>query len=149
MLAQERDVRLIELNRLNWHKVLDIQLDDYQKKFVPSPLYSIAQSAFEKNAKRYGIEYQGQMVGLMIVLYSSPICWLTRIMIDLSVQGQGIGRKAVETLIQELSRTPRFREIRATVAKENTRGAQFFQRLGFEFVDIIDEEEVVFSYPLY
>jgi len=149
MIRNEEEVQLVELNRLNWHKVIDIQLDEYQKQFIPSPLYCIAQSAFEKNAKRYGIEYEGKIVGLLIVLFSPPICWLTRIMVDLPFQGKGIGGKAVKQLITELSHTPRFREIRATVARENARGAQFFQNLGFEFHGMIDDEEIVFVYLLH
>ncbi|MEY3443697.1 MAG: hypothetical protein RLZZ519_1978, partial [Bacteroidota bacterium] len=55
-------VQIKPLTRFNWEQATSLQLHDYQEDFLPSVLFSIAQSKFE-NLFPYGIFEGEELVG--------------------------------------------------------------------------------------
>lgn len=138
-------VELIPLDRFNWEECLNIQIPPEQEAFVPPILYSLAQAKFE-SLTPYGIRYSGKMVGFMMHGEFSGICWLSRVIVDVEYQNQGIGASAVKEWIKKMAYRVSCREIRTSYAKENYRAAQFFERLGFVAIEGELEEEIVARY---
>ncbi|MFK7968922.1 MAG: GNAT family N-acetyltransferase [Bacteroidia bacterium] len=133
-------IQLEPLDRFNWDQVLNVSLKPEQLAFVPSILYSIAQSAFEKQ-DAYGVRLEDIMVGLILVGKTGSMSWISRIYIDAEYQGLGIGTEAVEQLISAL--TLRNSEIRTSHAKANVAAAAFFEKLGFQPLSNMGDDEVV------
>ncbi|RMG59638.1 MAG: GNAT family N-acetyltransferase [Bacteroidetes bacterium] len=136
------DIHLEALDRYNWELCLDLRLSPEQEAFVPSVLYSLAQSRFEQLTP-YGIRAGGHMVGFIMYGTFGQICWINRVLVDHAHQGKGIGQSAVRQLIALLQRQHSCREIRTSHAAENAAAAAFFGGLGFVPVAEPLEDEVV------
>ncbi len=136
-----------KLHRLNWEEVLKIQLEEAQTSFVPPVIYSIAQSAFEKNAELFAVKLGKQTVGFLMLLVNPPTIWIARILIDKKYQGFGFGSEAIQKIIDEYAPKRRFQKIKTSVDKENKQAQKFFYSLGFEPVGTIDKE-IIFEYLL-
>ncbi len=135
--------KIVPLDRYNWEQCLDIQLTPEQSMFVPTILYSLAQAKFEE-LHPYGIMNDNQMVGFIMYGEFAGICWINRIMIDIDYQRKGIGRTAMQQLLELLNHSIRCKEIRASYAKENNFARQFFLSVGFKpLSEGLDDEEVV------
>lgn len=61
----ERKIQLKPLTRFTWEKATQLQLHDYQEDFLPSVMFSLAQSKFE-NLFPYGIFEGEEMVGFLM-----------------------------------------------------------------------------------
>lgn len=141
--STEQKVTISPLTRFNWEQVLELELHDYQEDFLPSNLYSLAQSRFE-DLEPFGIFLDGKMVGFLMYGEFSGVCWINRVMIDRDYQEKGIGYKAVELLLGKLARHPKCGEIRTSFARQNALAEYFFGKLGFQKIsDGLDGEIVM------
>ena len=147
MLNERNKITLEELHRFNWQEVLNIKLEEEQKNFVPPILFSIAQSRFEKNSKLFAVKYEDKVVGFVMLLVNPPVCWISRVIIDKDYQHIGIGSKIVKDIIREYSKKRRFSVMKAAVNKKNQPAQNFFYELGFEAVNVINDE-VIFELEL-
>ncbi len=141
-------VELVPLHRLNWEEVVRLEVAPEQQRFIPSNLYSIAQSRFEKNSLLYAIRAEGKTVGFAMLLLSDNVCWIARLMIDKHFQGRGYGYKALQQILQQMHHKARIHEVRVVVAKENNRAIAFFEKCGFFLKDELDDNEYIYFYPL-
>lgn len=139
---EEVKVSLTLLNRLNWETVIDLEVDNDQKEFVPDNLYSIAQSKFE-NCSPFGILFGTRMVGFIMYCNFSQICWINRVMVDRYHQRQGIGTQAISLLIQKLKPNPACREIRTSIKRENAIAEYVFMQAGFKRMGEVDGEVIM------
>ncbi|MGW6912857.1 GNAT family N-acetyltransferase [Kitasatospora sp. NPDC054939] len=68
---------------------------------------------------------------------------IVRFMVDRSVQGQGIGRRALEAALDWIVRERRSPVVQLSVEPENVRARRFYRAAGFEETGEIDEGEIV------
>jgi len=139
--------RIIPLDRYNWELCTHIQLEPEQEAFTPPVLYSLAQAKFE-NLHPYGIEYKGEMVGMIMYGDFGGICWISRIAIDRKFQRMGIGFAAMKLMIGQLERKLSCKEIRTSYARGNVGAAAFFSEIGFTKLEEAMDEEIVLQYPV-
>ncbi|MFN8393498.1 MAG: GNAT family N-acetyltransferase [Bacteroidia bacterium] len=141
--SADQKVSIKPLNRFNWEQATQLQLHDYQEDFLPSVLFSLAQSKFE-NLFPYGIFEGEQMVGFLMYGEFDAICWVSRFMIDKRYQEQGIGKTALRHLLDLLRNSPKCKEIRTSFSRKNALAEYFFRSQGFEPMgDGIDKEIVM------
>ena len=135
--------QLVSLDRYNWELCLSIQVKPEQQNYVPSVLYSLAQSKFEQLIP-YGVQYGDQMVGLLMYGEFTGICWINRVIIDRNFQDMGIGKQAVLLLLDISKNNYRCKEIRASYSRFNETARHLFESVGFEKInEALEEEEVV------
>lgn len=119
-----------------------LQVHPHQADFLPSVLYSLAQSKFE-NLFPFGIYHAQEMVGFAMYGEFSGVCWVTRLLIDKAHQGKGYGKAALMELLGLLRSLPRCREVRTSVARQNALAEYLFQSVGFERVADPLADEIV------
>ncbi|MEM6628481.1 MAG: GNAT family N-acetyltransferase [Bacteroidota bacterium] len=135
--------RIVPLDRYNWEQCIHIEALPEQRNYIPSVLFSLAQAKFE-NLHPFGIQVEGEMVGFMMYGEFSGICWINRVIVDAKHHRKGIGRAAVQQLIERLRTNIHCKEIRASFSKENHIAREFFQAAGFTpLSDALPDEEVV------
>lgn len=135
-------IEIIPLDRFNWEEVVNLEVDDKQKSFIPDNIFSIAQSKFDSSVV-YGIRFKDDMVGMIVTRNWNNICWITRIMIDRNWQNMGIGSTALDILVKFLKSKVECQEIRTTVARENIWGLYMFESAGFEMMGEEMDGEIV------
>lgn len=140
-------VSLRPLNRFNWETASQLKLSESQAEYLPSNLFSIAQSKFEE-LKGFAIYSGEEMVGFLMYGNFSGVYWINRIMLDQSQQQKGLGRKAMQILLKKLVNQPGCKEIRTSFVRQNALAEYFFAQLSFERIaDGLDEEIVMRYHP--
>ncbi len=102
------NVTLMEVVRSNFHDVIELELDKTQKEYLPSNLFSIAESGFSKSTHLRAICADDKVVGFLeyqfgeIGDFDEDECTIWRFMIDRKRQNTGIGRIAMGLLLEEI-----------------------------------------------
>jgi diamine N-acetyltransferase len=99
------ELRFAEINRDNYRKAFEIELPDWQRKYVATPERSLAEAYVWKDARPRLVELDGHVVGFIMTFpfedKGEPRLNLVRLLIDGRFQRRGIGRTVVEMLIDE------------------------------------------------
>jgi len=118
----------------NWKACIALELTPSQEKFIPSNLYSIAESQFYEQAKSTAIyNEENQLVGY--ALFGRDIFidkWkIFRIMIDKSFQGKGYGESAIKEIIKQISQETDENEVLISYQNDNHVARRLYAKLGF------------------
>lgn len=135
-------IRLESLTRFNWETATRLSVTEDQQKFIPSNLFSIAQSRFE-DSEPYVILHDEEPVGFLLIVRFSGVYWITRIMIDQFHQGKGYGAIALEKAVSMLKQRKGVDEIRTSVARKNLEAEHLFFQAGFRRMQDVDGKEFV------
>ena len=127
-------VRLEPVTAKNWKACIALELAPDQKNFVPSNLYSIAETQFYEHARSKAIyNEQDQAVGY--ALFGRDILtnkWkIFRLMIDKSHQGRGYGESAMKEIIEQISQEADGNEILICYQDANQVARRLYAKLGF------------------
>lgn len=137
-------VKLQPITRVNWEQCIALEPEDYQQKYLPSNLFSLAQAHYE-NCEAFGIYSEDKMVGFVMICYFSQVPWITRIMVDKEEQGNGYGAKALKETIEYIRKKAGVYEIRTTIAKSNAMAEHLFTSAGFKRKGDIDDKEFMMT----
>jgi len=129
------EVSVRELNGDNWYECCLLTVGKGQEDFVDSNAISIAQSKYEDSLKTLGIYLGEKMVGF--TMYNTVIeeldgYWIYRIMVDEKYQGKGIGRKAMEIVIERVKKLVGCKRVVVGYSSRNKRAENLYTSLGFE-----------------
>jgi diamine N-acetyltransferase len=100
-------VALIEVTRENVRDVCTLGLGARQDKMVAPAAYTVAEAHYyaEAGSLLRAIALDDRVVGVLWLLTEDPdhdVPYLVRFMVDHDHQGQGVGRRAVQLLLDEL-----------------------------------------------
>lgn len=118
----------------NWKACIALEPAPGQEGFLPSNLYSIAESQFYSEARSGAIynEHE-QLVGY--VLFGRDVFankWkIFRIMIDKSHQRKGYGKSTMMEIIEQISKEPDGNEILISYQDNNQVARKLYAKLGF------------------
>lgn len=101
-------ISLQDLDHENWILCARLSLDEFQKDYVASNVYSIAESKVEEHYCPRVICFNDEVVGfLMYCVEIDPpdktLFWLFRLMIGKDHQVKGYGTKALQIAIDEMA----------------------------------------------
>ena len=141
-------VELKEVTIDNFEDVVDLELDEGQKDYLPDNTYSIAESKLFPTYQPRAIYSNGKVVGFL--MYKSAAdeghpdeYEIFRFMIDRRYQRTGVGRKAMELAINEIKSNCNVKLIEVCYALTNTVAKAFYGSYGFEEVGINSDGEIV------
>jgi diamine N-acetyltransferase len=133
----------------NWKEAIALKVTEEQKPFIANNLHSIAESSFYDTAFNYGIFYEDQMVGF-VLLFNPPEepenAHIVRFMIDQSHQNKGYGTKGLHTLLEILTEKQNKKSITLTVIPENQNARAFYEKNKFVNTEEIVEGELKYRY---
>jgi diamine N-acetyltransferase len=96
-------VTLDPISRENVTAVCGLAVHDHQRRLVAPAATTVAEALTSgPNAFLRAIVRDGTPVGVLWVQTDEPVPYLVRFMIDAGAQRQGIGRRALELLLEEL-----------------------------------------------
>jgi len=143
------EVTLRPVTRDNFEAVTDLELLPHQREFLASNSYSIAQASFYPNYHTRAIYAGEEVVGFMmfVVLDGSEdeageySIW--RFMVDYRRQGQGLGRRALQSLLDEIRSDPVACKVWISYVPGNEVASSFYASFGFVETEIDEEGEMV------
>ena len=131
---QNAKVYLEPVTVKNWEACIALELAPDQEHFLPSNLYSIAESQFYEQARSRAVyNEENQLVGY--VLFGRDIFtsrWkIFRIMIDKLYQRKGYGESAMKEIIEQISKEAGGNEILICYQDRNEVARRLYAKLGF------------------
>ncbi|MEE8815613.1 MAG: GNAT family N-acetyltransferase [Lachnospiraceae bacterium] len=140
-------VELKAITEDNFIDAFNLKLASGQERFVSHPIRSLAQAYVYRNqCQPFGIYVDGTMVGYVMVIYDYDIpeydIW--HMMIDESMQGKGIGREALNKVIEYIRTKPfgNSGRIALTCNKDNPIAKKLYESKGFSATGVEDEDEL-------
>ena len=140
----------IELKRIdenNFLKAFNLKLGKEQEKFVSHPIRSLAQAyVYYNQCTPFGIFDEDTMVGYVMVIYDYDLqeynIW--HMMIDVSLQGNGYGKAALQLVLNYIRQKPfgDSNRVALTCNKNNSNALALYTHMGFELTGTEDEDEV-------
>ena len=130
-------VELKEVDLDNFSDVLNLEIEDEQKIFVPSSRYLIAKSKFYLNQQTRAIYANGSVVGLVLYQtgdgdFEPHECEIFGFMIDRKHQSKGIGKIAMKLLLKEIKDLNQFTCIELSYDSNNKAAEAVYLENGFE-----------------
>jgi diamine N-acetyltransferase len=140
-------VSLQPVSRANVRAVCGLRLADHQLDLVAPAAYTVAEGHYEPGALLRAVYLDKEPVGVLLVEVESGTPYLVRFMIDAAHQRQGVGRRAVELLVEEL-RGAGWSSVETSFVPVDDGAEGFWRRCGFEDTGHTRHGEPVFSRAL-
>jgi diamine N-acetyltransferase len=142
------EITLIPVTIDNWKACVALDLEEHQKGFISTNLYSIAEAQFYPDAKSRAIyNAENKLVGY--ALFGHDVFtgkWkIFRIMIDKSHQRKGYGGAAMREIIKVISEQPDHSDVLICYQNNNQVARRLYAKLGFIEQEIDDTGKVTAS----
>lgn len=138
-------VTLRPIAKDNYLQCIRLKVSPGQENFVASNAVSLVQAVYEEGAIPRAIYADETMVGFIMGQYipaeQMPYIW--RLMIDVSHQGKGYGKAAMQLMLDHLKAIPDCQRIGISYMPENDTARQLYAQLGFVETGEMDGDEVV------
>lgn len=144
-------VTLREITAHTVRAVTDLAVSPPQRRFVASNAVSLAQALFATEAW-YRAIYVGEDLAGFVMLYDESLrtpppdnaqVGVWRFMVDARFQGRGVGRTAMQQIVEHVRAKHRFRSLEVSYVPGAGCPEQFYLGLGFRHTGRVDEGEVV------
>lgn len=131
----------------NFEDFMDMELPDSQRDYLASNAYSIAQARYYDDYIPRGIYHEGKPAGFLLYDRQSNHhvgeYGIYRFMVDHAQQGKGIGRRAMQLLLDELKAKPDVKLITICYKPDNANASAFYRSFGFEETGLDDIGEMI------
>jgi diamine N-acetyltransferase len=138
-------MELREVTADNWRAVVRIEPRGDQRRFVANVSYYLNLCHYGGVWQPVAIYQDDEPIGFAMWGYDAEddSYWIGGLVIDAMHQGKGLGRMAMEALLDHLARQPGYREAALSYEPENTVARQLYASMGFvETVERADDEVV-------
>ena len=156
MRLQSISVSLREITADTVRAVTSLSVAESQKHFVASNAISLAQALFAPEAWYRAIYCGEELVGFVMLHDESlgsnppenPKVGVWRFMIDSRSQGRGIGREALNLVIEHVRAKGHFMSLELSYVPGPGCPAHFYLGLGFRHTGRLDGDQVVLAFNL-
>jgi diamine N-acetyltransferase len=124
-------VSLRPVSRENVRSICNLRLADGQHHLVAPAAHTIAEGNYEPGALLRAIYRDEEPVGLLLVEVETGTPYLVRFIVDAAHQTQGIGRRAVALLAEDLRRAG-WTSLETSFVPVEEGAEGFWRRCGFE-----------------
>ena len=139
-------IKLREINRDNFHSVLELSVFDEQNDFVASNCYSLAQAKAQPECVPLAVCNDDELVGFVMYCldYDDNEYWIYRIMIDKKHQKKGYGKLAMLRVLERLQQDDEHSKVYLSFKPENAGAENLYESLGFTPTGEIFDGEIVY-----
>ncbi len=142
-------IRLTAIARDNFHDVIELELEEAQEKNLPSNVYSIAESTLSPLFHPRAVCADGKVVGFVMYQFGEigdfdeDECTIWRFMIDRRYQNSGIGKIAMDLLLEEIKAHNRCSLIDIYYDPQNIAAKKLYSSYGFKIVGDRDDGDLI------
>ena len=145
------DITIRQIDDSNWRECIKLEVAESQNRFIPSNLYSIAESRFETEMKIFGVYKNDIMIGFAsYILDGQGDMNLYKLMIDRGYQQNGYGKRALIMLIDIMKNETKNKEIWLSLHPNNFVAIKLYRDYGFnqEITGLEAEDEIFLKYNI-
>ncbi len=142
------EISLREVTKDNWLDIIHLEISKEQEAFVALNSESIAESHFYSHYVNRAV-YRGEEVVGFLQYYQEideglpNEYYIAQFMVDLKLQGQGIGTRATELVIEEIKQLPECKVISILYMPGHHVMRDFYARFGFKVTEEDEKDGVV------
>lgn len=144
------NISLRIVDKENIDDVVELKVRQDQEQFVASNLISLAEAYVSDEAWPRAIYLQDKAVGFLMLAdpffigdnQASPSVELWRFMIDHQYQGKGIGKAALDKIVEH-AKERGYKELYTSYVPAPGGPELFYQKYGFEPTGEMDDDEVI------
>ena len=127
-------IRLREITGENWQEAIALRVSRKQIPYVPSNIFSLAESKFIPERVPLGIYDGPQMVGMVVCSYTpgQGRAWIHRVMIDENYQNKGYSRATMQKILERMEGIPGCKVIGVDWRPGNSNLEKCYQSFGFK-----------------
>lgn len=143
------DVRLAKIDGPKFDDVIGLELEEDQIDYLPSNLYSIAESTLSPLFHPRAILLDGKVVGFVMYQFGAVgafdegECTIWRFMIDRAMQNKGIGQAAMAIVIEEIKSHGLCDLIDIYYSPKNIAAKKVYSRFGFIETGHRDDGDII------
>lgn len=143
------NVKLVKITKDNFDDVIELELEEGQKKYLPSNVYSIAESTLSPLFHPRAICLDDRVVGFTMYQFGEigefdeDECTIWRFMIDREHQNTGIGTKAMRLLLEEIKAHMRCKLVDIYYDPKNLAAKKLYINQGFKEVGYRNDGDVI------
>jgi diamine N-acetyltransferase len=136
------NIKFKQIDRTNYNECIELTLNEEQKKFVASNMFSLVQAAYEPDLYPLGIYNCNKMVGFILYDFDIELNgWsMSRFMIDVKYQNQGIGKMALQKFKEFFINKYGHIQLYTSAEVENQIAIALYEKLGFEKKEVFEYE---------
>ena len=133
MESTTSDIQLVEVTAENLRAVIDLEVAEHQRDFVAPNAVSIAQHCYNDSSWMRAVYVDDSPAGFVLLSERPevPRYYLWRFMIDHRFQGKGVGRRALELVIDHVRTLPQASEMYLTYVPHPDGPRDFYAAAGF------------------
>ncbi len=136
----EQIICLKEISEENYEECIALDVNEEQRAFVASNIYSIAQAyIYRDTVKLFCIYAADTLVGFTMFNLEKDEYWICRFMIDKNYQRMGYGKKAMKEIVEFLKKEGT-RNIKISFEPENMPAMRLYSACGFKETGEVDAD---------
>lgn len=142
-------IAFLPINETNQAEVKRIKLKSGQENFIESVEECLAEAAQYPAWQPVAVYHDHELIGFAMYGSFGPNrdTWIDRIIIDEKHQGKGLGRKAMEQLIDVVANVYQVDQIFLSIVPENEVAYRLYESIGFKSINEKDPNgEEIFRY---
>ena len=126
-------IMLKEIDRNNFWRVCELDVEESQRWFVAPNSFSLAQSKYDPECRPLAVYDDDTLVGFGMYGIDDKYDqnWIHRFMIDKRFQGKGYGKQAFRLLIEAAMQNKGYHELYLSVNKDNPVAQRMYEGYGF------------------
>ena len=128
-------ITLKNIDYNNFREIIELKVHENQLDFLTSNAVSIAQSKVQPECIPLAIYNDEKAIGFAMhgIDRRDGQYWIYRFMIDKRYQTKGLGKAALQLLINQIQKDKKYSKILLGVQKESIVAVRLYHSLGFEF----------------
>lgn len=136
------NIEFKQIDRTNYNECIELSLNEDQKNFVASNIFSLVQAAYEPNLYPLGIYKDDKMVGFILYDFDDELNgWsMSRFMIDVNYQNQGIGKIVLQKFREFFTNKYGHIQLYTSAAVDNQIATALYEKFGFEKKEVFEYE---------
>jgi diamine N-acetyltransferase len=144
-LYEEKILMNIEfklIDRTNYNECINLTVNEDQKRYVAPNMFSLVQAAYEPNLYPIGIYKDNKMVGFIMYDFDDELsAWsMSRFMIDIKYQNQGIGRVALKSFLEFFLDKFGKEKLYTSAEVDNEVAIALYEEFGFKKQEVFEYE---------
>jgi diamine N-acetyltransferase len=137
-MNEEMRIHLAPIDRDNWVEACKLSLAREQWAFVRANHYALASLRFNPGHHPAAIYDNDTMVGFLLYEIDTPAFRLHDLMVDQNYQRKGIGRRALELLLDAVRAQTDCGEVRLGYVSDNEVARRMYNGMGFVEIEEAD-----------
>jgi diamine N-acetyltransferase len=143
------DIELVDVTAANWRDVAAVTPHPDQQRFVAPTAYYLCLCHYGGRWSPLGVVGDGAVVGFVMWAEDTDKSrWIGGLVVDATAQRQGVGRAAVQAILDRFAAEPDCHEAVLSYQPENLAARSLYAALGFVEGDEWADDEVVARRPV-